>query len=64
MFRKLAKVDVPNFHEFGIVFYNKIKRVVNTFDRVDIVSYCYFLNGVKAQTRQGKEAEGTRVTNQ
>ena len=47
LFRKLANVDVPNFHEFGIVFYNNIKQVVNTFDKVDIVCYCYFPNSVK-----------------
>ena len=47
LFPNLANVDVPNFHEFGIVFYNNSKQVVNTFDRVDIVCYCYFPNSVK-----------------
>ena len=64
LFRKLTNVDVPNFHEFGIVFYSNIKQVANTFDRVVIVFDSYFpkcfLNSVK--TRQGRGTEGTRVT--
>ena len=64
LFRKLVNVDIPNFLEFGIVFYNNIKQVVNTFDRVDIACDRYFPNSVKVQTRQGRGSEGTRVTNQ
>ena len=64
LFCKLANVDAPDFYEFGIVFYSKIKQVVNTLDRFDIVSDCYFPNSVKVETRQGRGVEGTRVTNQ
>ena len=34
LFRKFSNVDVPDFHEFGIVIQNNIKQVANTFGRV------------------------------
>ena len=57
---KLANVGAPNFHEFGISFTIILNRL-----RISLIELTLSLiitpNSVKAQTRQGRGAEGTRV---
>ena len=58
LFRKFFNVDVPDFHEFGIVIQNNIKQVANTFGRV----WSLLSKQCKSQIRQGRGAEDTRIT--
>ena len=54
-------MSADNFYEFAVVFYNYVIRLVEGFDRLDVVFNHYFKNSLKAQTRKGRGLSGTRV---
>ena len=62
LFRKLSNVTAQNFDELGAIYYHHICCLAKGFERVDVVFDRYFSCSLKAQTRSGRGAAGTRIS--